>query len=95
MKNNIEFGKYIQQLRKENNFTLKVVAEKLDIDVSMLCKIEHGERQVNSIVLKRLAKIFNLDFRELQINFLEQKIHNEFGDQPYLKETLEHYLKTI
>lgn len=95
MKNNIEFGKYIQQLRKEKNFTLKVVAEKLDIDVSMLSKIEHGERQVNSIVLKRLAKIFNLDFRELQINFLKQKIHNEFGDQPFLKETLEHYLKTI
>lgn len=95
MKSNIEFGRYIQQLRKENHYTLKVVADKLEIDVSMLSKIEHGERQVNTTILKRLAKMFELDFRELQINYLKQKIHNEFGEQPFLKETLEHYLKSI
>jgi transcriptional regulator with XRE-family HTH domain len=93
MKNNIEFGRYIQQLRKEKNYTLKVVADKLEIDVSMLSKIEHGERNVNSIILKRLSKIFNLDFRKLQMEFLQQKIHQEYGNQPFLKETLINYLE--
>ncbi len=40
-----------------------------------------------------VAEFFNLDFRQLQIEFLMQRIHLEYGDQPYLKESIERYLE--
>ena len=44
MKNQIEFGKYIQGLRKAKKYSLKIVADKLGIDISLLSKIERVTR---------------------------------------------------
>mgnify|MGYP000010415214 CR=1 FL=1 len=91
----IDFGNYFHELRKANNLTLKVVADQLQIDISTLSKIENGDRQINFELLKGISKVFELDYKELQMNFLKQKIHNEYGNQPFFKESLELYLKTI
>ena len=73
--------------------SLREVAEHIGIDVSMLSKIEHGERQIQAYQLSRIAEFFNIDFRQLQIEFLMQRIHLDYGDQPFLKESLEKYLQ--
>ena len=91
----IDFGAYLHELRTARHFSQKKVADKLGIDISLLSKIEHGERQVQGHMLKPLAELFNLNYKEIQIQFLNQKIEQEFGGQPYLKESLENYLKTI
>ena len=95
MEKPIEFGTYIHGLRKEKKYSLKVVADKLGIDISMLSKIENGERQLQSHMLSGLSELFDLDYKEIQIQLLNQRIENDYGDQPYLKETLEKYLKTL
>ena len=84
----IDFGEYIHQLRTEHKLSQKIVADKLGIDISMLSKIEHGERQVQSHMLKPVAELFDLEYRLLQIQFLNQKIENEFGNEPYYYESL-------
>jgi transcriptional regulator with XRE-family HTH domain len=86
-------GSYLQNLRKERKMSLREVADHIGIDVSMLSKIEHGERQIQAYQLSSIAEFFNLDFRQLQIEFLMHRIHLEYGDQPYLKESLERYLQ--
>ncbi len=93
MKSDTEIGSYLQNLRKERKMSLREVAEHIGIDVSMLSKIEHGERQIQAYQLSRIAEFFNIDFRQLQIEFLMQKIHLDYGDQPFLKESLEKYLQ--
>lgn len=93
MKSDTEIGSYLQNLRKERKMSLREVAEHIGIDVSMLSKIEHGERQIQAYQLSRIAEFFNVDFRQLQIEFLMQKIHLDYGDQPFLKESLEKYLQ--
>ncbi len=95
MEKSIEFGTFIHGLRKEKNYSLKIVADKLGIDVSLLSKIENGERQLQSHMLNGLSELFDLDYKEMQIQLLNQRIENEYGDQPYLKETLEKYLKSL
>jgi transcriptional regulator with XRE-family HTH domain len=95
MEKPIEFGTYIHGLRKEKKYSLKIVADKLGIDISMLSKIENGERQLQSHMLSGLSELFDLDYKEIQIQLLNQRIENDYGDQPYLKETLEKYLKTL
>ena len=84
----INFGEYLHQLRKEHKLSQKIVANKLGIDISMLSKIEHGERQVQSHMLIPVAELFDLDYRMLQIQFLNQKIENEFGQEPYFFEAV-------
>lgn len=84
----IDFGEYLHQLRTEHKLSQKKVADKLGIDISMLSKIEHGERQVQSHMLIPVAELFDLDYRMLQIQFLNQKIENEFGQEPYFFEAV-------
>ena len=93
MKSDIEIGSYLQNLRKERKMSLREVAEHVGIDISMLSKIEHGERQLQGHMLKPIAELFKLDYKEIQIQFLHQKIKDDFGKEPYLKETLKSYLE--
>jgi transcriptional regulator with XRE-family HTH domain len=89
----LNFGEYIHQLRKEHRLSLKIVADKLGIDISMLSKIEHGERQVQGHMLKPLADIFELDFKKLQIKYLQQRIEQEYGNEPFFNEAMELMIK--
>ena len=89
----IEFGTYIHGLRKEKKYSLKIVADKLGIDISLLGKIENGDRQLQSHMLNGLSELYDLDYKEMQIQLLNQRIENEFGDEPFLKETLVYYLE--
>ena len=91
----IEFGTYIHSLRKEKKYSLKIVADKLGIDISLLSKIENGERQLQSHMLNGLSELFDLDYKEMQIQLLNQKIENEYGNEPFFIESLEKYLRTV
>jgi transcriptional regulator with XRE-family HTH domain len=84
----IDFGVYLHELRTTRNFSQKKVADKLGIDISLLSKIEHGERQVQGHMLKGLAELFNLNYKDIQIQFLNQKIADEFGDEPFFHEAI-------
>lgn len=83
-----DFGSYIQKLRLNKGLPQKVVAEKLGIDISLLSKIEHGERQVQGHMLKPLSELFKLNYKELQMQFLNQRIEEEYGDQPFFNEVI-------
>jgi HTH-type transcriptional regulator, competence development regulator len=92
MEKSIEFGTYIHGLRKEKKYSLKIVADKLGIDISLLSKIENGERQLQSHMLNGLSELFDLDYKEMQIQLLNQKIENEYGNEPFINEALQMYL---
>ena len=81
-------GNYLQNLRKERKLSLRKVADHIGIDVSMLSKIEHGERQLQNHMLKGISEIFELDYRKLQIDYLSSRIKNEFGEEPFLKDVV-------
>ena len=88
MEKPIEFGTFIHGLRKEKRYSLKSVADKLGIDISMLSKIENGERQLQSHMLNGLSELFDLDYKEMQIQLLNQKIDEHFGCEPFYKESI-------
>ena len=88
MEKPIEFGTYIHGLRKEKKYSLKIVADKLGIDISLLSKIENGERQLQSHMLNGLSELFDLDYKEMQIQLLNQKLNEQFGEEPYFNEAI-------
>lgn len=66
------FGEYLRDLRETKNLPLRKVAAFLDIDTSVLSKIERGEREANKEIVLNAAKFFEVD---------EQLLVNEFyGD---------------
>ena len=93
MESTFEFGDFLHVIRIQKKLSQRVVADKLGIDISLLSKIEHGERQIQGRMLTGLAELFSLDYRTLQIRYLNQRMKNEFGDEPFFIESLKNYLE--
>ena len=89
----INFGDYLHKLRITNGYSQKKVADILGIDISLLSKIENGERQLQSHMLKGIAYLFKLNYKEIQIQFLNQKIKDEYGKEPYFIDSIKAIIK--
>ena len=68
------FGEYIRKLRVESIQPLRKVAAQLDIDPSLLGKIERNERHPTKEQIKKLATIFNQNEKFLLSEFLSDQI---------------------
>lgn len=83
------FGEHIRELRENAGLTLKVVAGQLNIDTSLLGKIERNERNPSKNVIKKLAEIFGEDEDFLVSEHLSDqiafKVLNEDSDTEVLK----------
>ncbi len=95
------FGELLRNLREEKKQTLKTVSENLEMDTSLLAKIERNERQPTKLIINQVAEYFNIDKKELQTEFLSDqiayKILDEEADLNILKVAEEKvkYLKTV
>jgi transcriptional regulator with XRE-family HTH domain len=87
-----EFGAYIKAMREAKGIPQRIVAHRLNIDTSTLSKIELGERQVIIEMIKGLADILEIDFKELQIKFISDKILSEYANQPFFIESIENII---
>ena len=75
------FGEYIRQLRTSANLPIRKVAAQLDIDATLLGKIERDERPANKNVIAGIAKIFNQDMQDLMQRFLSDQIAYKILDE--------------
>lgn len=95
------FGEHLRILRENAGLTLKDVATKISIDVSLLAKIERNKRQPTKQLIKQVAAFFSVDEIDLQLEFLSDqiayKILDEDADLRILKvaEKKVSYLKTL
>jgi HTH-type transcriptional regulator, competence development regulator len=75
------FGELLRSLREESGQTLKTVSEQINIDTSLLAKIERNERQPTKLIIKEVAKYFKVDEKELQFEFLSDQIAYKIFDE--------------
>lgn len=88
MKTEITFGETVKKLREEKKLTLREVAEALEIDTSMLGKIEKNNRKPNKLLIENFAKFFNVDEKDLTISFLSDSVAYKILDEDYPVEVL-------
>jgi len=96
------FGETIRALRKQQGQPLRVVAAAIEIDSTLLSKIERGERFPTEAQIAKFAEYFGLPFDELSAQVTADRIVLEYGYQattlhavrivqdrimPYLKES--------
>ena len=91
----VSFGSYLKHIRQQKKIPQRKVAHRLDIDTSTLSKMELGERQITISMIEGLADALGLDYRELQIKFVSEKIMQDFKGQPFLKEALQETLNQL
>jgi transcriptional regulator with XRE-family HTH domain len=92
---NESFGDYIRKKRNIKKIPLRKVAAFLDIDTSILSKVERGERPISIDYLNPLSRILELELKEIQVKFIVEKIYNELGLLEFLKDGLKEAEKQI
>lgn len=89
------FGEYIRELREAKGFPLRKVAAELDIDTSILSKIERNERTASIEMIPIFAGILETPEKNIQIEFLKYVIKKDFGSMSFLKDGLTEILKQL
>ena len=82
------FGETIRKLREENNLLLREVSAKLEIDTSILSKIENNNRVAKKELVKKFSKLFKVDYNELLIIWFSDKIVSELKDENNIEKIL-------
>lgn len=89
------FGEYLRNRREQLGLPLRKVAAELDIDTSILSKIERSERVATKEMLPTLAKTLEIQEKEIQIEFIQSTVLSELGDLEFLADGLKNVLKRI
>ena len=101
VKKHTSFGELLRSLREETGKTLKTVAENLEMDTSLLAKIERNERQPTKQIISQVAEYFHVDKKELQSEFFSDQIAYKILDEELdlnilkIAEEKVKYLKTV
>ena len=66
-------GENIRRLRKENNYTQEVFAEKLRISVKHVSRIENAEAYISLSLLLKIKHFFSVDANELLEPYVGKK----------------------
>lgn len=89
------FGEYLRNRREQLGLPLRKVAAELDIDTSILSKIERNERVATKEMLPTLAKTLEVQEKEIQIEFIKSTVLSELGDLEFLTDGLKNVLKKL
>jgi transcriptional regulator with XRE-family HTH domain len=83
-----QFGDYLRLIRLKSGMALREVAELAGVDVSLLSKIERGERSATSEMIPKLAFALEISEQDLKTKYLFQKILDEVNDDSSRDEVL-------
>lgn len=62
--NQEKIGKFIQDLRKENNWTQEELAEKLNVNVKSVSRWENGKNLPDHSLIMQICKLFKISINE-------------------------------
>lgn len=90
-----KFGERIRELRTKQDMLLRQLASKLDVDTSIISKIERGDRQLKKEQIPLLAEILKADREELLTLWLADQIMDVLKDEKLADEALKTVSKNI
>lgn len=90
-----QFGDRVRELRTKQKLLLRQVASRLDVDTSIISKIERGDRPIKKEQIPLLAQILKADVEELQTLWLADQLYNMVQGEPMADEALKSVSKKI
>ncbi|MBK9939152.1 MAG: helix-turn-helix domain-containing protein [Chitinophagaceae bacterium] len=83
-----QFGDRIRELRTKQKLLLRQVASKLDVDTSIISKMERGERPIKKEQITILAEILKADKDELITLWLADQLYDVLKDEKLANEAM-------
>ena len=68
------FGEWLRNKREAQTMPLRKVAAYLDVDTSIVAKMEKNQRPATRRHLELLAELFGADFETLLVHYLSDKV---------------------
>jgi transcriptional regulator with XRE-family HTH domain len=90
-----QFGERIRELRAKHGLLLRQLASRLDIDTSIISKVERGDRQLKKEQIPLLAEILKTDKTELETLWLADQLMKLIKDEPTADEALKSVSRKI
>ena len=90
-----QFGERIRELRTKQGLLLRQLASKLDVDTSIISKVERGDRHLKKEQIPLLAEILKTDKVELETLWLADQLMQLVKDEPTADEALKSVTKQI
>jgi transcriptional regulator with XRE-family HTH domain len=81
-------GDEIKKLRTSRGIVQRMVAARLDVDSAYISKMESEEKPVSRSYISKLAELFEVSQKELEIIWLADRVLDVLGNEPYAKEVL-------
>lgn len=75
------FGEAIRALRRQRGEPLRVVAAGVEVDSTLLSKIERGQRLPTATQIARIAAYFDIPLEELRARVIADRVVFEYGLQ--------------
>lgn len=85
---NMKIGSLLRQLRISKGLLLREVSERIDLDMTLLSKIEHGDRLPTKDQIKSFMKIYRAHREQLMLSWLSDKIIQEVGSEQLALEAM-------
>ena len=84
-----QFGERIRELRTKQNMLLRQLASQLDVDTSIISKVERGDRQLKKEQIPLLAEILKASSDELMTLWLADQIYAVVKDEKLANEAMD------
>jgi transcriptional regulator with XRE-family HTH domain len=84
-----QLGDKIRELRTKQNLLLRQVASKLEVDTSIISKMERGERPIKKEQIGILADILKADKKELMTLWLADQVYELVQDENLALEAMQ------
>jgi len=90
-----DFGSFLRGLRQEKGYSLKRLANKMDINYTYLSKLENGHSTPSERFIERVVAVFHYDKEELLVRAgkIPDDVLRIISDNP--KEAIEFLRKTF
>lgn len=85
---NKPIGKIIRELREGKDLLVRQVAALLEVDPSLLSKIERGDKRPTREQIKLLSNILETDESELMVAYLSDRLVYEVRDDDLAMEAI-------
>ncbi len=90
-----QLGDKIRELRIGQNMLLRQLASKMEIDTSIISKLERGERRIKKEQIAILAGILKANEGELMTLWLADQVMDVIKDEPFANQALKSVTQKI
>lgn len=82
------FGEWMRESREKVGWPLRKVAAQLDVDTSVIAKIEKGQRRATRPQVEQLAILFNEPLADVLVLYLSERVAYDLAGESCSDEVL-------